>query len=96
MIIVSFILKRDRTLQGKPRITHARLIGDADQERALGVATLSAITGRFSIATIDRLRGQADGRTTFGALADPAGPDRRRGEPSPPPRARLNRDRRIL
>ena len=67
-ITLSFTLKCDRTPQGKTRITRSRLIGDANQEQALGAATLSAIAGCFSIETTDRLRGrQPDGRTASGS-----------------------------
>ncbi|MCJ2132679.1 hypothetical protein MKK69_01110 [Methylobacterium sp. J-026] len=61
-VTVLFTLKRDGTLQGKPRITYARLVGDRDQQQAFIAATLSAIAGCFPIAITDGLGGAVAGR----------------------------------
>jgi hypothetical protein len=61
-ITVLFTLRRDGSLQGRPRITHTRLVGGADQERAFVATTLSAIAGCFPIAITDGLGGAVAGR----------------------------------
>lgn len=61
-ITVLLTLRRDGTLQSKPRITHTRLIGDADRERASVAATLSAIVGGFPTAIADGPGGAVAGQ----------------------------------
>ncbi|MFG4693398.1 hypothetical protein ACF0BX_19900 [Acinetobacter baumannii] len=61
-VTVLFTLRRDGTLQGKPRITYARLVGDRDQQQAFLAATLAAIAGCFPIAITDGLGGAVAGR----------------------------------
>lgn len=61
-VTVLFTLKRDGSLQGKPRITYARLIGDGEQQRAFIAASLSAIAGCFPISITDGLGGAVAGR----------------------------------
>lgn len=61
-ITVLFTLKRDGSLQGRPLITHTRLVGGADQERVFVATTLSAIAGCFPIAITDGLGGAVAGR----------------------------------
>lgn len=61
-ITVLFTLKRDGSLQGKPRITYARLVGASDQQRAFIAASLSAIAGCFPIPITDGLGGAMAGR----------------------------------
>ncbi len=51
------MLRHDGTLTGKPQITHNRLIGDGDRERASVTTTLSAIINCFPIAIPIGLRG---------------------------------------
>ncbi|MBP1179263.1 hypothetical protein [Methylobacterium sp. PvR107] len=48
-IIVLFTLKRDGTVQGKPRITYSRLIGDNVDQQAFIAASLSALASCFPL-----------------------------------------------
>lgn len=61
-VTVLFTLKRDGSLQGKPRITYARLVGDSDQQRAFIATSLSAIADCFPIQITDGLGGAVAGR----------------------------------
>lgn len=61
-VTVLLTLKRDGSLQGKPRITYARLVGDSDQQRAFIAASLAAIAGCFPIPITDGLGGAVAGR----------------------------------
>ncbi|MGH1570267.1 hypothetical protein ACRAWG_05875 [Methylobacterium sp. P31] len=61
-ITVLFTLKRDGSLQGKPRITYSRLIGDKIDRQAFVAASLSAIASCFPLPMTDGLGGAVAGR----------------------------------
>jgi hypothetical protein len=61
-ITVLFTLKRDGSLQGKPRITYSRLIGDKIDQQAFVAASLSAIAGCFPLLMTEGLGGAVAGR----------------------------------
>jgi hypothetical protein len=61
-VTVLFTLKRDGNLQGKPRITYSRLIGDKVDQQAFVAASLSAIAGCFPLPLTDGLGGAIAGR----------------------------------
>jgi hypothetical protein len=61
-ITVLFTLKRDGSLQGKPRITYSRLIGDGIDQQAFVSALLSAIASCFPLPVTEGLGGAIAGR----------------------------------
>ncbi|GJE49981.1 hypothetical protein GOFOIKOB_3022 [Methylobacterium tardum] len=61
-VTVLFTLRRDGSLQGKPRITHSRLIGDNVDQQAFVAASLSAMASCFPIPITDGLGGSIAGR----------------------------------
>lgn len=61
-VTVLFTLKRDGSLQGKPRITYSRLIGDKIDQQAFVAASLSAIASCFPLLMTDGLGGAIAGR----------------------------------
>jgi hypothetical protein len=61
-ITVLFTLKRDGSLQGKPRITYSRLIGERVDQQAFVAASFSAIAGCFPLPMTDGLGGAVAGR----------------------------------
>jgi hypothetical protein len=61
-ITVLFTLKRDGSLQGKPRIAYSRLIGDKIDQQAFVAASLSAIASCFPLPMTDGLGGAVAGR----------------------------------
>ena len=61
-VTVLFTLRRDGSLQGKPRITYSRLIGDKIDQQAFVAASLSAIASCFPLPMTDGLGGAIAGR----------------------------------
>lgn len=61
-VTVLFTLKRDGSLQGKPRITYSRLIGNKVDQQAFVAASLSAIASCFPIPMTEGLGGAIAGR----------------------------------
>lgn len=61
-VTVLFTLKRDGSLQGKPRITYARLLGDSVDQQAFVAASLSAIAACFPLPMTAGLGGAIAGR----------------------------------
>ena len=54
-VTVLFSIKRDGTLNGKPRITHSRLSGDEATQRAFLAEAFASIARCFPVAISDGL-----------------------------------------
>ncbi|MBV8103380.1 MAG: hypothetical protein JO223_01900 [Hyphomicrobiales bacterium] len=61
-VTVLFALKRDGSLLGRPRITHASLIGDPNDQRLFLAGVLSAIDGCLPLDVTPSLGGAIAGR----------------------------------
>ena len=61
-VTVLFSLKRDGSLLGQPRITHSRLTGGPDEQRAFVSAALSGIAGCLPMPVTPGLGGAIAGR----------------------------------
>lgn len=61
-VTVLFSLTRSGALQGKPRITHARLVGSAGDQRAFIGAALAAVSRCLPLDITDALGGAIAGR----------------------------------
>lgn len=61
-VTVLFSIKRDGSLQGQPRITHATLRGDDGAQKAFLAEVLRGIASCFPLAITDGLGGAVAGR----------------------------------
>lgn len=61
-VTVLFTLRRDGSLQGKPRITYSRLIGSNVDQQAFVAASLSAMASCFPLPITEGLGGAIAGR----------------------------------
>ncbi|KQP95500.1 hypothetical protein [Methylobacterium sp. Leaf117] len=61
-VTVLFSIKRDGSLQGQPRITHANLKGDVAAQKEFLSEALKGIAGCFPLAITDGLGGAVAGR----------------------------------
>jgi hypothetical protein len=61
-ITVVFSLKRNGSLLGKPRISHAKLLGDANARRDFVASVLSGFNHCLPVAMTDGLGGAVAGR----------------------------------
>lgn len=61
-VTVLLSIKRDGTLQGQPRITHSRLVGDEAAQRAFVAGALGSIARCFPLRITDGLGGAVAGR----------------------------------
>jgi hypothetical protein len=61
-ITIVFALKRDGSLLGTPRITHSRLVGDIDAQRAFVGDALKAFAKCLPLSVSDGLGGAVAGR----------------------------------
>lgn len=61
-VTVLFSLKRDGSLLGQPRITHSRLTGGPDEQRAFVSAALSGIASCLPVPVTPGLGGAIAGR----------------------------------
>lgn len=55
-------IKRDGSLQGKPRITHSKLVGDEEAQKAFLAGVLASVAGCFPLSITDGLGGAVAGR----------------------------------
>lgn len=61
-ITVLLSIKRDGSLQGAPRITYSRLVGDEPTQRAFVSHALASLAGCFPVSITDGLGGAVAGR----------------------------------
>jgi len=61
-ITIVFALKRDGSLLGQPRITHSRLLGDADAQKAFVEDAVRALAKCLPVSITDGLGGAIAGR----------------------------------
>ena len=61
-VTVLFSIKRDGNLQGQPRITHSKLVGDDAAQREFLAGALSGVAHCFPLAITDGLGGAVAGR----------------------------------
>lgn len=61
-VTIRFSLNRDGALLGKPAVTFAKLVGDADDKRAFVLAALGAIAACTPLAVTPGLGGAIAGR----------------------------------
>jgi hypothetical protein len=61
-ITIVFALKRDGSLLGTPRISHSRLVGDIDAQRAFVASALKAFAKCMPLSISDGLGGAVAGR----------------------------------
>lgn len=61
-VTVLFSIKRDGSLQGQPRITHTKLVGDDGAQKEFLSAALSGIARCFPLSITDGLGGAVAGR----------------------------------
>lgn len=61
-VTVLFSIKRDGSLQGQPRITHSKLVGDDAAQKEFLSAALSGIARCFPLSITDGLGGAVAGR----------------------------------
>ena len=61
-VTVLFGIKRDGSLQGQPRITHSKLVGDDGAQKEFLSAALSGIARCFPLSITDGLGGAVAGR----------------------------------
>jgi hypothetical protein len=61
-VTVLFTLRRDGSLQGQPRITHSRLVGDAASQRDFVAGALAALAACFPVPITEGLGGAIAGR----------------------------------
>ncbi|MGV7032156.1 hypothetical protein [Methylobacterium symbioticum] len=61
-VTVLFTVRRDGSLQGRPRITHSRLVGDEPSRRDFVAAALGALGACFPLPLTEGLGGAVAGR----------------------------------
>ncbi|TXN02154.1 hypothetical protein FV222_09850 [Methylobacterium sp. WL103] len=61
-VTLLFSIKRDGSLQGKPRITHSKLVGDEETQRAFVSEVLTSVAHCFPLPITDGLGGAVAGR----------------------------------
>lgn len=61
-VTVLVSIKRDGSLQGRPRITHSRLVGDEGAQKAFLSGVLDSIARCFPLSITDGLGGAVAGR----------------------------------
>jgi hypothetical protein len=61
-ITIVFSLKRDGSLLGKPRISHARLLGDVDAQRSFAAGALAAFGRCLPLSVTNGLGSAIAGR----------------------------------
>jgi hypothetical protein len=61
-LTIVFALRRDGSLLGTPRITHSRLVGDADAQRTFVAAAIGALEKCLPVKITDELGGAIAGR----------------------------------
>ncbi|MGU3362763.1 hypothetical protein ACLBWX_20755 [Methylobacterium sp. M6A4_1b] len=61
-VTVLFSIKRDGNLQGQPRITHSKLVGDEAAQKEFLARVLSSIARCFPLSITDGLGGAVAGR----------------------------------
>ena len=61
-VTVLFSIKRDGSLQGQPRITHSKLVGDEAAQKEFLSAALSGIARCFPLSITEGLGGAVAGR----------------------------------
>lgn len=61
-VTVLFSIKRDGSLQGQPRITHSKLVGDETTQREFLSGVLGSVARCFPLAITDGLGGAVAGR----------------------------------
>ncbi|MBX9932922.1 MAG: hypothetical protein K2Y56_15505 [Methylobacterium sp.] len=61
-VTVLFSIKRDGSLQGQPRITHSKLMGDEAAQKEFLSAALGGIARCFPLSITDGLGGAVAGR----------------------------------
>ncbi|WP_238273070.1 hypothetical protein [Methylobacterium cerastii] len=61
-VTLLFSIKRDGSLQGKPRITHSKLVGDEEAQKAFLSGVLTSISRCFPLPITDGLGGAVAGR----------------------------------
>ena len=61
-ITIVFSLKRDGSLLGRPRISHAKLLGDPDAQRSFSAGDLAAFGKCLPLGVTDGLGGAIAGR----------------------------------
>ncbi|GJD55779.1 hypothetical protein [Methylobacterium dankookense] len=61
-VTVLFTMRRDGSLQGRPRITHSRLVGDEAARRDFVAAALAALAACFPLPITEGLGGAVAGR----------------------------------
>ena len=61
-VTVLFSIKRDGSLQGQPRITHSKLVGDDAAQRDFLAGAFSGVARCFPLAITDGLGGAVAGR----------------------------------
>ena len=62
---IVFALKRDGSLLGLPRITHSRLVGDADAQKAFVTDAVRALAKCLPVSITDGLGGAIAGAAAF-------------------------------
>jgi hypothetical protein len=61
-VTVLFSIKRDGSLQGQPRITHSKLVGDDASQKGFLAGVLGSIARCFPLSITDGLGGAVAGR----------------------------------
>ncbi|MFK5600182.1 hypothetical protein ACFZ8E_24765 [Methylobacterium sp. HMF5984] len=61
-VTLLFSIKRDGSLQGKPRITHSKLVGDEQAQKAFLSEVLASVARCFPLPITDGLGGAVAGR----------------------------------
>ena len=61
-VTLLFSIKRDGSLQGKPRITHSKLVGDEEAQKTYLSEVLASVARRFPLPITDGLGGAVAGR----------------------------------
>jgi hypothetical protein len=61
-VTVLFSIKRDGSLQGQPRITHSKLVGDEAAQKEFLSGVLGSVARCFPLAITDGLGGAVAGR----------------------------------
>jgi hypothetical protein len=61
-VTVLFSIKRDGSLQGQPRITHSKLVGDDAAQKAFLAGVLGSVARCFPLPITDGLGGAVAGR----------------------------------
>lgn len=61
-LTIIFALRRDGSLLGKPRISHSRLVGDPDAQKAFVAEAIGALAKCLPVSVTDGLGGAIAGR----------------------------------